>query len=333
MSTIKDIAKITGLSVGTVSNVINNLTTVTEVNRQKVIKAIKTFGYKPSQIARGLSKKSTNNIGFVIPDIVNPFFPELLRGAQDFFSAKNFYLLLCNTDNNLKIEEVYINDLISNWIAGIIIAPSHSRLKGSDLIEEIGTPVVVVDREIANLKRDIVIIDNVYEAYKMTQFLISKGHKKIAALMGPEYATTAIKRYEGWKKAMKEKGYFSDDLICWGAYSVESGYQKTKELLEKTKDLHAIFASSDVTAIGAISSLEEQNYKIPEDISIAGFDDIYMSRFIKPSLTTIRQPSYKIGEIASDLLFDRINSKVKYKQKRIIIKGELITRNSVIDRN
>ena len=178
------------------------------------------------------------------------------------------------------------------------------------------------------------IVDNQKGAYEITKFLISKGHKNIAILAGPEYAITSIKRFKGWEKAMKEINNYSSDLIIWNSFSIESGYERTKELIEKRDiKLDAIFASGDIVAIGAMSFLEEKGYKIPQDISIAGFDDIYLSKFMKPSLTTIRQPTYDIGRIASEILIGRITGKNKSDYKRIIIKGELVIRESVATRN
>ncbi|MCL5986537.1 MAG: LacI family transcriptional regulator [Actinobacteria bacterium] len=329
MATIREIARLTGLSVGTVSNVLNDVDTVSKENRVKVLEAIKELNYTPSRIARSLSKKSTKNVAFIIPDITNPFFPEVVRGAQDLLAKKGYYVFLCNSDNDPEKEESYIYDLISMWVDGIIIAPSDSDYRNLDVFSRITSPLIIVDREVEELKRDLVIVNNKKGSYEMVNFLIGNGHKKIVALMGPEHVRTAQKRHEGWEKAMSENGLFSDDLVDWGSFSIDSGYEMARKMLDNVGGFDAIFAGNDLIAIGAIQLLEEKGFRVPDDISVAGFDDIYISRFMKPPLTTVRQPIYRIGEIAAELLLERMSSTEQPEPKRIIVDGELVIRDSV----
>jgi len=333
MATIREIARLTNLSVGTVSNVLNDVNTVSEENRAKILEAIKKLNYTPSRIARSLSKKRTKNIAFIIPDITNPFFPEVVRGAQDLLAKKGYYVFLCNSDNDPEKEKNYIYDLISMWVDGMIIAPSDSDYRNLDVFSRITSPLIIVDREIEELKRDLVIVNNKEGSYEMVNFLISSGHRKIVALMGPEHVKTAQKRHEGWVKAMSENELFSDDLVDWGSFSIDSGYEMAGKMLDKVGEFDAIFAGNDLIAIGAIQLLEEKGYRVPDDISVAGFDDIYISRFMKPPLTTIRQPIYRMGEIAAELLIERMSSTEQPEPKRIIVDGELIIRGSVRDKH
>jgi len=329
MVTIKEIAKKSGVSVGTVSKVLNYNKTVSEINRKKVIKIVKELNYTPNRIARSLSKGRTKNIGFIIPDIANPFFPELVRGASNVLIPEGYYVFLCSSDNNPEKEDFYIRDLVSMWIDGIIIAPSDTENRDTSIFNEIISPFVVVDREIKELKKDLVIINNKKGAYDAVKHLISNGHKKIAILEGPKYTITAQNRYKGWKKAMEEINQFKEDLVFWGSFSIDSGYEMMNEVFSRLGMVDAIFACNDLIALGAIQAIEEKGYKIPDVISIVGFDDIYLSKFLKPSLTTVRQPIYEIGKTAANILLDRINGSKDFVPKKIVVEGSLIVRDSV----
>ena len=329
--TIKKIAKMTGLSVGTVSNVVNHSINVKEKNRNKVLEVIEKYNYKPNKIASSLVKRKTKNIGFIIPDITNPYFPDILRGVQDFLIRKNYYVFLCNSDGDLKKENAYLDDLVNMWVDGIILDPCTS-FRNIDVLKKIQIPIVLIDRDIRGFKEDIVVVDNENGAYKMTKLLIDNGHKIIVSLHGPKELSTAISRHNGWRRAMEEKDLFDEELAIWGGYSITTGYDLMEKISKKISRFDAIFASNDVTAIGAIHCLQDNGLKVPEDVSIVGFDDIYLSKYIKPALTTFRNYTYKMGEVAADIILDKIESKVKQNQKRVVVKGEVIIRNSVVNR-
>lgn len=328
MVTIKDIAKRAGVSVGTVSKIINCNETVSEKNKKVVINAIKELGYRPNRVARSLSKGKTKNIGFIVPDIKNPFFPEYVRGATDILISDGYYVFLCNSDNDVKKEIMYMDDLITMWVDGIIIAPSDTENRDTALSDKIVLPFVVVDREIKGLKRDLVIVNNKRGAYCAVKYLIENGHKKIVFLSGQKYTKTAQVRLTGWEEAMNENNLPVKDLVFWGNFSIDSGYEMMSAVFDNLGLVDAVFACNDLIALGAIKAIEEREYKIPDDISIVGFDDIYLSRFLKPPLTTVRQPVYRMGEIAAQILLDRINGK-QFGFKRVVVEGELIKRSSV----
>ena len=333
MVTIKEIAKRAGVSVGTVSKVLNFNETVTKKNKNKIIKTIKELNYRPNRIARSLSKGKTKNIGFIIPDIKNPFFPELIRGASDVLMSDGYYVFLANSDNDSNKEDLYINDLISMWIDGIIIAPSDTENRNINIFNNIISPFVVVDREIKGLEKDLVIINNEKSAYNAVNYLKENGHKKIVVLAGPQYTKTAQNRVAGWRAAMDKNGLFQEEFIFWGDFSIESGYKMMKEVFNKLGLVDAIFACNDLIAIGSIKAIEEEGYKIPDNISIVGFDDIYLSRFLTPPLTTVRQPVYDMGKIAAEILLGRINNPEEFNPKKIVVEGNLIFRKSVRRKN
>lgn len=333
MVTIKEIAKKAGVSVGTVSKVLNYDETVSEINKNKVIRTIKELNYRPNRIARSLSKGRTKNVGFIIPDIANPFFPELVRGASDVLISEGYYVFLCSSDNDPAKEDLYIDDLISMWIDGIIIAPSDTENRDISIFNKVISPFVVVDREIKELDVDLVIINNKKGSYSAVNYLIDNGHKKIVVLTGPKHTKTAQNRFIGWKKAMEENNLFREEFSFWGNFSIDSGYEMMKKVFDSLGLVDAVFACNDLIALGAMQAIEEKKYKIPDDISIVGFDDIYLSRFLKPPLTTVKQPICEMGKMAAEILLDRINGSKSSSPKKVVVEGKLIIRDSVGRRN
>jgi LacI family transcriptional regulator len=329
--TIKEIAKITGLSVGTVSNVINNVK-VRKKNKDRVQEVINEYNYVPNKIAKSLSNKRTRNIGFIIPDIKNPYFPEIVRGAQDLLIKSQYYVFLCNTDNDADKENGYLNDLLSMWVDGIILDPCSSS-RDLEILNKIKIPVVLIDREIEGFEKNIVVVDNENGAYKMTKYLIEKGHKKILNINASKSLSTARERNKGWERAMREHNLeISEGMVCWGSSSVQQGYKTMEGMLGEVKKYDAIFASNDVSAVGIIECLKDNGFLIPNDISIVGFDDIDFVKYIKPSLTTYKNFVYDMGEIAANLLLEIIDSEENKPIKRIVVDGEIILRESVRDR-
>ena len=333
MTTIKDVAKKAVVSVGTVSNVINNIDIVSESTKRKVFKAIKELNFKPNVIARSLSKGKTNNIVIIVPDINNPFFPELIRGITDSLETKGYYAIIRNTDDNEKKEEIFIRDLNSLFASGMIIAPADVKGKDLQILNELKIPKVIVDRESDTLKEDIVIINNHKGAYEAVNYLINCGHKIIIILCGSKHTKTAQNRYLGWEKAMKENDLFNNDYIYWGDFTIDSGHKNMDEVLKKFKKVDAVFASNDTIAIGAMQAIRENGLRIPVYISIVGFDDNYFSKLLNPPLTTIRQPVYEIGSIAAEILLKKIELGNQQRNVcRHVIDGELIIRDSVANK-
>jgi len=330
MTTIKDVAKIAGVSVGTVSNVLNELDTVSEANKTRVMDTIKILGFKPNKIASSLSKKKTMNIGLIIPNVSSPFYSDLINGVTETLDSNGYNVFLCSSGNNIIKETKIINDLLSMWIDGIILIPVYSDSRDVKDMESINIPIVLVNREINGLTRDIVIFDNFGGAYEATNFLIKKNHKKIIILNGPEYSRSFEERLLGWQTAMEENRLYKKNLVFRGDFSVESGYDMMLKSLNELTEIDAVFASSDLIALGALNALEERSINVPDDISIIGFGDIYLSKFLKPSLTTIRRPFYNIGKTAVSILLEKIQGKpFNEKFKKFIIKGKLEIRKSV----
>ncbi|MCL5072770.1 MAG: LacI family transcriptional regulator, partial [Actinobacteria bacterium] len=317
------------VSIRTVTRVLNDEPLVNKKTRLAVQKVISETGFKPNLIARSLRTGSTNFIGFIIPDTVNPSFTEFVRGATDFFDTYNYHIIICSTDDNLDKEISLIKDFSTMWIAGMLIVPTITENRDKSIFDSVSWPIVIVDREISGLNRDLVKINNFDGAYRAVKYLIDLGHKKIAVIAGLKSIKDSIERYKGWEKAMKEKQLYRKDLINWGENTTESGKKITQYILKKHKDIDAIFACSDVTAFGSIQAIEENGFKIPEDISLIGFDDTYISRFLRPPLTAVHYPLYETGKKAAEILLNRIIDHTNIEPIKIVLNCDLTIRDSV----
>ncbi|MGB9779554.1 LacI family DNA-binding transcriptional regulator [Caldanaerobacter sp.] len=328
--TIKDIARLANVSVTTVSRVINNKPEgVSEETRQKILKLVRELGYQPNAIARGLVTKKTKTIGLIIPDISNPFFPDIARGVEDSAHIYGYNVFLCNTDDNLEKESEYIKALKEKYVDGIIFT-SSSIPKHEHIIElvESGIPVVIMDRRVDSENIYGVFLDNYEGGYIATKHLIDLGHEKIGCITGPLHTKSARERLEGYKKALLDSGIKIDEkLIFEGDYKINGGIIGAERLLKDNKDMSAIFACNDLMAYGAYKTIRSFGYKIPDDISVVGFDDIQLSQILEPQLTTIKQPAYDMGLTAARMLIKLIEGK-KLKKKIINFRPQLVIRQS-----
>jgi LacI family transcriptional regulator len=334
MATIKEVAKSAGLSVGTVSNVINGLETVSEENRKKVEKAVKKLGFRPSRVAASLSSKKTGNIGVIVPDISSPFYSEMIKGISETLEINGLNVFLSGSNDDINKETKLIIDMLALWVDGLIIVPVYEREKDTGILNKVKIPVVLVNREIRGVNRDIVIFNNFKGAYDATDYLIKKNHKKIIILSGPKYSRSFEDRVMGFKEAMEENGLFNDSFVFSCQYSEKSGYEAMGQALGSIKNIDAVFASSDLIALGAIAAIRERGLEIPGDISIVGFGDIYLSKYLNPPLTTIKRPFYNTGKTAVSLLLDRISvqrgdSSYNNNPVRIVLEDCLEVRESV----
>lgn len=327
--TIKDIAKKAGVSITTVSRIINNKgESFSEETLKKVRDIIDELGYTPNALARGLITKKSGSIGLIIPDITNPFYPDLARGIEDAASELGYNLILCNSDNNLEKERNYISVLKDKYIDGIILTTSKF-LNLNDVKLSLGNiPLVILDECVEENDMFGVFVDNVQGGYDAGKYLLELGHRKIACITGPLDTKSAIDRLEGFKKALEESGMeLNPELLIEGDYKIEGG-AKAAKLLEG-KDYTAIFALNDLMAYGVYNTIKASGRRIPEDVSIIGFDDISISKIVEPPLTTIKQPSYKMGVTAAKTLIKLING-ANFNNRVILYKPHLVKRGSTM---
>lgn len=332
--TIKDIAERCGVSITTVSRVINNKNEgVSKHTRKKILDTVRELNYKPNSIARSMITKKTNNIALIIPDICNPFFPELARGVEDCCTEAGYNLLLCNSDGCFEKECSYVENLRERLVDGMIFTTQNTEEYNNvfyDFIQE-EYPFVFIERYIEGLE-DVpgVYVDNSSGVNKAVKYLFENGHKRIAFITGPFNTTNAVLRFRGFQQAHMELGFDIDyRLIKQGDYKIQSGYKSTKELVEECKgDFTALIASNDLMAIGACNAIKEIGLNVPEDISVIGFDNISLTNIWQPKISSIGIPIYNMGYSASKLLIDILTGKQPEK-KRIVFDAELTLRESV----
>ncbi|MBB6215920.1 LacI family transcriptional regulator [Anaerosolibacter carboniphilus] len=330
--TIKDIAKLAEVSTATVSKVINHKDDdIGQATKERVRRIMKEYNYVPNIMARSLVTKKTKTIGLVIPDIRNPFFPELARGAEDKANEEGYNIIFCNTDDVLAKEEKYIDMLIEKMIDGVIFTASSKRTSGFENLQNAYIPIILVDRDIdfKGVKGKITV-NNFQGAYEGVQHLLHNGYRKIVFISGPLLSKPGIDRYEGYKKALSDAHIPDDSMIMLeGEYKSEWGYEAVKMLMEQNIEFDGLFCGDDLIAIGAIKSLKEEGISVPDDVGIVGFDDIYMASLIDPELTTIKQPNYEMGYEAASMLIRALEKK-NPRKKEIVLNTNLVIRKSSI---
>ena len=327
--TIKDIAEEADVSVTTVSRVLNDKPNVNPNTRKKVLKKINELGYKPNSIARGLALQKTNTLGLIIPDISNPFFPDIARGVEDMANKKGYSVIFCNTDNKDKKEKEAIELMKEKQVDGILVSLSKSNKNELNNLRNIEYPVVQIDRKILEINYPSITIDNVKSAYDATKHLIEYDHTKIAHITGDLGTITGSNRLKGFKKAISESNLpIYKSYIKKGNYSKKSGYKNMLELLKSDNPPSAVFIANDLMAVGAYQAVFELNLSIPEDISIIGHDNIDFTKLVNPTLSTMAQPKYKLGSKAVNLLIEEIESN-NISNEEIILTTEFINRNSI----
>ncbi len=331
MANMKEIAKMAGVSLGTVSNVLNDSASVREHVRKRVLDAVQATRYQPSQLARGLRRVKTNMIGMIIPDITNPFFPAVVRGAEDVAFSNGYRLILCNTDNDHSKELVHLNELRTYLPAGLIVIPSNfSDLTAqAESYRRAGTGVVCIDRLPKNWSGDSVTADNEEGAYNATRWLLQLGHTRMAAITGPLHLTNALERVDGFKRAVREaKLRLAPEYIQETTFDKQGGHSKTQLLLRLIPRPTAIVAGNDMIALGALLAIREAGLRCPEDVSLMGFDDLDLAETTNPSLSSVSQSGYQLGTTAARILLDRLEGD-QGPAKHLVLETTLKLRNSV----
>ena len=323
------IAKMAGVSLGTVSNVINGSVPVSEKLRERVLDAVDKLGYQPSALARGLRRKASNMIGMIIPDITNPFFPAIVRGVEDITYRQTYQLVLGNSDNDPRKELWYLTQLRTFRPAGFIIIPAHST-KLLQQVTRSGPPFVFVDRCPDGWHGDSVMASNEQGAYEATKYLLGKGHRRVAAIIGPTDIGISLDRRAGFLRALKEaRVAIASEYVQEGHFTRDSGYSCMLRLLSLVPRPTAVFTANDLMGVGAIEALREAGLRCPADVSICSFDNLDMAQFTEPSLTSVHQPGYQMGVTAAQLLLDRIAGSSSA-PRNVVLPTELKVRNSVI---
>lgn len=305
MSTMKEVAAAARVSVATVSRVLNNNGYVNEDTRKRVLTAISDLNYIPNEVARSLYKKQSKTIALIVPDIKNPFFPEVTRAVEDLMSSHEYTLILCNSDEQVEKEIMYLDVMKQKYVDGIIIVTSTLTPMH---IEKRDIPIVALDRPISS---DIpsVTVNNFEGAKQAVNYLKSIGCKKIAHIRGPHTIVNADQRYRGYIEEVGDEPWFCDDLVVDGDYQVLKTTETVRELLISNPDIDGIFAGNDYMAIGVLKAAEQLGIRIPGDLALIGFDGIQLCQLTSPEITTMAQPIYELGYTAAELLLEMIEGK------------------------
>jgi DNA-binding LacI/PurR family transcriptional regulator len=330
MASMNDIARKAGVSIATVSRVLNNNGNVNEVTRAKVQKAIKKLKYHPSRVAKRLRSKSVSShmLGVLIPDIQNPFYVDVLRGIEEIAYNRDYAIIMCNFGQDEKKEKLYLEILQSEAIDGLIAAPARENDPLLKKMVKEGLPVVCVDRGLEDVEVDMVVVDNREGALKAVNFLIESGYKRIAYISGLPSIPTSRQREQGYRDAHLQNRLTLDEaLIKHGDSKYDSGLRLCRELLNMPDPPDAIFAGNNLITLGALEIIHKMGWKIPQDIAIIGFDDMVWSNSLNPPLSAVRQPALEIGKRAGELLIQRIEEPGR-SCIQMILKTELMKRSS-----
>lgn len=329
-TTIKDIAEKTNLSITTVSLVLNNKPNkIAEKTKQKIFSAAKELNYIPNQVARAMVKNEINIIGLILPDIRNTFFADMAKGVEKEARIYNYRTMLCDTNNDNEKIYQYLEMLYQNGVKDVIVGDSDGGFvnkKMFQMIDDFNMNVVFVDQVFENQDVSCVSVDNKKGGYLAANHLAGLGHKKIGCIAGSQNAKDSMERLQGFREGLIKHGIkLIDSMILYGDYTLESGVACAESLLNQ--DVTAIFAFNDMMALGTMQVAIERGIKIPENISVIGFDDILFSRFFPTPLTTIAQPVVEMSGEAVKLLIAGSAGK-KYCPRRILFQPEIVIRNS-----
>ena len=335
MVTIKDIARKLNLSYSTVSRALNSSSLVNSRTMKLIKDEAKRMGYTPNALARGLVLQKSGIVGMVIPDITNPFFPAIARGAEDEACRRGYNLLVCNSDWNVDMETHHLKLIKEKKVEGLILSSINVQNEYLEKIIEQGYPLVFISRVYPGVDVNFVGVDTEYGGYLAGKYLAELGHREVAFIGGSFNVNSVQGRYKGFRKALSKYGInFNESYAIEGEFNIKSGYEKALNLLKRRGTVTGIFAANDLIAVGVIRAARELGYLIPEEISIIGYDDIFLASLPGIELTTVFQEKRKMGELAAKLLLDEIDGEkdLKKGKKRIILTPRLIVRKTTSPR-
>ncbi len=328
-ATIKDVAKHTGLSIATISKYING-GNVLDQNKVLIENAIKKLNFKVNEIARGLKTNKTMTIGVLIPDFKNIFFTTIVSNIENVLIQNGYSTIICDYKKSDRLEKEKFNFLVNKQVDGIITIPQGSNGRSVQKLLDENVPVVLIDRALPGVVCDTVLADNMNAAYDAVEHLIVNGHKRIGIICGPDNIFTAEERLKGYIRVHEDyKMKIEESLIKKGDYESDSGYRLLNELLGLKTPPSAVFVTNYEMTIGAIMAINDRDVKIPEELSIIGFDNLHMAKIVKPALSIIVQPMEQIGEVAAQLLLKRLKGDMSNYPSMLRLKTELQINKSV----
>lgn len=329
--TIKDIARILGISPSTVSRALKDHPDINTDTKKAVNELARKLKYQPNAVALSLKNSRSNTIGIIIPEIVHYFFSSVISGIEDVASQKGYTVIICQSNESFGREVANANALLSHRVDGILISISKETNSFDHFInlQEGGIPLVFFDRIAPGIDADQVITDDIDASYNATRHLIENGRKRIAHFAGPQGLVIGRNRLQGYLNALTEAGLPIDNRLIIEADTFEKARNTVGEMLDAGIVPDGIFAVNDMTAIGAMQTIMKRGYKIPDDVSIVGFSDGYLSGITEPHLSSVDQHGYEMGTTAAEMLFHRILSdEAEYVPEIKVLKADLIVRGS-----
>ena len=317
MATIVDVAGRARVSVSTVSHVVNGTRFVSEDTRARVEAAIEALGYRPNGLARSLRRGRSHTLGLVLPDSANPYFAEIGRELETRAFEAGFSVVLCNSENDREKERLYVNVLVRNQVDGILLVSTGDRTDYFQSLLREKLPVVMLDREAARPGLDCVIADNFKGGWTATRHLVALGHRRIGCVGGPPRVSSSTQRLAGYRKALQEAGLpVDEELIRQGDFHPESGWAAARKLLTLPRPPTAVFACNDLMAMGVLRAANELGRSVPRELAVVGYDDIELSRYTIPPLTTVAQPKREMAREALRLMTRRLGAGALEPQQR-----------------
>lgn len=329
-TTMKDIAKLTGLGLATISSYFNG-GNVREKNRKKIEEAIEELHYEVNEVARGLKTNATKTIGVVIPELNNIFCTEVIAGMEDILRSHGYATIICDCRTDKKLEKEAVEFLTRKRVDGIInmavdVTGDHLRA-----FQKTGKPIILIDRYIKGLECDSVLVDNKKAAQKAVSLLLENGHRNIGIIAGPDDISTAQERLEGYYQAYEDAGIeIRESLIYHGDYTIPGGVRALEVLVHSNPEMTAVFVTNYEMTMGAVIGMNELGIRMPDELSIIGFDNLEFARACSPKLTIVSQPTHEIAQEVARIMLERLGGekeiKVVEKLQTEIIMGKSIRR-------
>ena len=329
-TTIRDVARLSGVSPMTVSRVINDSERVSPETRKRVEDAISELGYVPSRLARGLSRQRTGTLAVIVPDVANPFFTAVVRAAEEVARRADYHVILCDTRADLSVERDVIEELIAHRVEGMVIAPVSDR-SATHLrrLAAFGVPFVLIDRTIPGVNCDVVLGDSSGGARQLVDHLVSLGHRRIGFIVESDDVSTARDRRRGYEAALSAAGIALDPaLVAHAAPDPSGGSAGMARLLELDERPTAVFTVNNLVALGAIEAVRAAGLEVPADVALVCFDDIEYASRLYPFLTAMEQPAQTFGTLGTQLLLERIEGRGPERRHAVVLPGEFIVRKS-----
>lgn len=328
MITMRDVAERAGVSIATVSHVINETRPVSNELKARVLEAMQVLGYQPNLLARGLRRGETRTIGLIASDIADPFFAEMARCIEDAGFEQGYSVILCNSDRRRDKELFYARLLAEKQVDGVIFGTAGTSTEAIRLLQQRGMPLVVIDRRVSAVQVDLVLADNVQGGTLATRHLLELGHRRIGHITGNIEVSSFAERLEGYRQALQAAGIPEDDqLVVPGSARADGGRQAARDLLALRDRPTAIFACIDLLTLGVMREAAGLGIDVPKDLSVVGFDDIALASMLTPPLTTVAQPKQEMGRLAAEMLLERIHDPDQAARKQVL-DVELIVRGS-----